>query len=162
MIDVLAPLDAVGLHAVLRADGRVLVGPPGKLTDEVRAYVKEHLDHIVADLALRQASVVTPGWREPVRDPRPDLPDDHDRWIQLLTRAREIDYDDGAGAFWTLLGARCMAAELYAAPTTWRLRPRPGSEADYEQVKPHLTRIAYRVTPLLRSLANESGAETTP
>jgi len=161
MINVLAPLDAAGLQAVLRSDGRVLIGPPGKLTDEVRAYIKDHLDHIVADLALRQA-YVTAGWREPVHDPRPDLVEDHDRWIQLLTRARSVDYGDGAGAFWSLLGARCMGAELYAATTSWRLRPRKGCEADYAQVKPHLTRIVDRITPLLRSLFAENGGIPAP
>jgi hypothetical protein len=54
---ILAPLDDAGLQAVLRPDGRVLIGPPGRLTDEVRLFIKDHLDQIVAELALRQASV---------------------------------------------------------------------------------------------------------
>lgn len=48
---VLEPLDAAGLHAVLRADGRVLIGPPDRLTDEARAFIKDHRDQIVAALS---------------------------------------------------------------------------------------------------------------
>ena len=56
---VLEPLVTAGPHAVLRPDGRVLVGPGDRVTDGVRSFIKNNLDELVAELAMRQAPVAT-------------------------------------------------------------------------------------------------------
>jgi hypothetical protein len=154
------PLTAAGLRAVARSDGRLLVGPADRLTDDVADHISGHLDELY-EATSRQASVARDR-RERVRDPRPDLTSDAARWLELLTRAREIDGESGDGLYWSLLGCRCMSAELYVTASTWRIRPRKGCEADYLEVKPYLLKNVDLLTPLLRSLANEPTPETTP
>jgi hypothetical protein len=52
---VLQPLIAAGLHAVLRDDGRVFVGPPDRITDELRMHIREHRDELVSALSAEAA-----------------------------------------------------------------------------------------------------------
>ena len=155
----LEPLNRAGLVTMLKSDGRLRVGPRERITVELRAYIAANLDELVASVALRQASAAV---RWEYRDPMPHLAEDAHLWRDLLVRAHDLDASDGDGAYWTLLGARCMSAELYVTPTTWRLRSRKGCEVSYAAVKPYLARNVDLVTQLLRSLPGDTREDTPP
>lgn len=54
-------------------------------------------------------------------DPRPDLINDTAHWTFVLDRAFTFDGTDPIGLYGTLLGFRCLGAELIETPTGWRL-----------------------------------------
>lgn len=87
----------------------------------------------------------------PAFDPRPDLEEDHDLWVTLLSRvAAARGTDDPDGLYWALRGARAIGAELsHAEDGGLRLRPRPDGEADYAAVRMHLVRHRDALSTLL-------------
>jgi hypothetical protein len=50
--ELLEPLVAAGLMAMVRDDGKLVVRPGERITDELRAYIRGHRDELVAALSV--------------------------------------------------------------------------------------------------------------
>jgi len=88
----------------LRSDGDDLrvKAPPGALTDELRAAIKEHKKGLLA---------IVP----PIGDPRPDLEEDSALWDEVLAVAEAIDEEpisSRRSVYALLHGLRCCGARL--------------------------------------------------
>lgn len=103
----------------------------------------------------------TPAARQ---DPRPDLADDHHRWVTLLQMAAEIDYQDPAGAYGALYDVRCIGARLGQVGNGWRIEmPADLAPAEWDNLRrqwlmPHsavLWRLLSPTTNERSRLANE-------
>lgn len=82
----------------------------------------------------------------PWADPRPDLTDDHVRWLALLELAHRRDAADPYGVFGALVGIRCCGAAITStggARPAWRLTRGELPAAEWQAVRtkwlmPHL------------------------
>ncbi|MHB9033140.1 MAG: hypothetical protein ACYC6L_08845 [Anaerolineae bacterium] len=65
-----------------------------------------------------------------LRDPRPELADDHAIWERLLALAHQVHgAQDPESLFWVLHGLRCLGCELVRESYGWRIAA--GENADY-------------------------------
>ena len=72
----------------------------------------------------------------PDADPRPELTEDHHRWVTLLRMAAEVDFDDPHGVYGALLGVRCLGARLGEDGDGWRLlKPDDVPLAEWEALR---------------------------
>lgn len=143
----IAQLRALRVDVSVSPTGKLHVeAPVGTLTNELRSMLVEQREELIAALSARRLP------HGPGHDPRPDLTEDADLWVPLLDDALAIDGGDGDGVYWALLGARCMGAELgVTREGALRLRPRPGADADYAVVRPHLVRNTSALIGLLQA-----------
>jgi hypothetical protein len=51
----LEPLVAAGVTATLRADGRIVVRPVGRITPALDVYIRAHRDELIAELSPQRA-----------------------------------------------------------------------------------------------------------
>jgi len=94
----------------------------------------------------------------PWADPRPDLADDHARWLTLLELAHRRDAADPYGVFGALVGIRCCGAAISSSggvKPAWRLTRGEMTAAEWPAIRarwlmPHLA--------VLRELLGAPGA----
>jgi hypothetical protein len=74
----------------------------------------------------------------PWADPRPDLAEDHARWLTLLELAYRRDDADPNGVFGALNGIRCCGAAITSsggANPTWRLTRGELSATEWQAIR---------------------------
>lgn len=102
-------------------NGSLRVNPASRLTDDLRAAIRDHRDELVAMLTAAQRAP------SPSSDPRPDL-GDSDVWTALLAEAHKLDADDPNGAYGALLGLRACGCQILKTSRGPRLAPSCGDE----------------------------------
>jgi len=123
----LADLGQLGVHLEREGDGLRYDAPPGTLTPDLLAALREHKAGLLAELRRGELTA----------DPRPDLGEDSALWACLLAWA----YDEHPDLWGALHGFRCWGRRLVRRNGRVELTPGeddPDYEADRETyLMPH-------------------------